>query len=164
MISKYISKKSKVVILSLIMMIALYIFHTKNFDNSVENGIEKCTSFIKEDEIKHGLNAEYQQIISVSNNHGFVKKYGWVTQGDKRFYLRRSYTFDLKKISKDNYKLSIIKISKAHNDNLPQEVFIKLWPEKYRLFHILKIQEISDDVFLFSGLEFPLFTCKAEKK
>ncbi|HDR2357203.1 TPA: hypothetical protein QCH65_004453, partial [Enterobacter roggenkampii] len=72
-------------------------------------------------------------------------------------------TFSVKPISEYKYELKVMSHQKADDDNVPGETLKRFRPEQGRETNIIRIEEVETDVWLFSGLAFPLFACKEIK-
>ncbi|MCU6172053.1 hypothetical protein [Enterobacter bugandensis] len=159
-----LKKKTKITFifsaLLLITVIATVIFEAPK--NKPLN-INQCSASINERSVNENISAKYQRVITIVAGRGFARDTGVLSEGENSWRLNRFYTFSLKPISRYKYELMVMSHQKADDDNAPDITLKRFRPEQGRKMNITSIEEIEPDVWLFSGLAFPLFACKELK-
>ncbi|HGA3141869.1 TPA: hypothetical protein ACIR59_004182 [Enterobacter hormaechei] len=125
--------------------------------------VNQCTAIISESNVSENINARFERVISIVEGKGFARDTGFLSEGDNSWRLNRFYTFSVKPISGYKYELKVISHQKNSDDNVPNTSLKRLRPEQGRKINITSIEEVEPDVWLFSGLAFPLFACKELK-
>ncbi|WP_449544138.1 hypothetical protein [Lelliottia nimipressuralis] len=125
--------------------------------------INQCSAIIDERSVNENISARFQRVISIVEGRGFARDTGVLSEGENSWRLNRFYTFSLKPISRYKYELKVMSHQKADDDNSPDITLKRFRPEQGRTINITSIEEIEPDVWLFSGLAFPLFACKELK-
>lgn len=137
--------------------IVLIAFH---FNKKKSVSMNSCSAMISEDRVNEKINASFQRVITIIDNEGFARDTGLLSVEHNEWIINRFYTFSLQSISGNEYELVVLSHQKSHDDNVPDAIITKLRPEQGRRARIISINEIEPDVWLFSGLAFPLFACK----
>lgn len=122
--------------------------------------VNQCAAIISESNVSENINARFERVISIVEGKGFARDTGFLSEGDNSWRLNRFYTFSVKPISGYKYELKVISHQKAYDDNVPDANLKRFRPEQGRKINITSIEEVKPDVWLFSGLAFPLFACK----
>lgn len=125
--------------------------------------VNQCSAIISENSASENISARFQRVISIVEGKGFARDTGVLSEGDNRLRLNRFYTFSLEPISGYKYELKVMSHQKADDDNVPDTTLKRFRPEQGRKINITSIEEVEPDVWLFSGLAFPLFACKELK-
>lgn len=125
--------------------------------------VNQCSAIISENSASENISARFQRVISIVEGKGFARDTGFLSEGDNRLRLNRFYTFSLEPISGYKYELKVMSHQKADDDNVPDTTLKRFRPEQGRKINITSIEEVEPDVWLFSGLAFPLFACKELK-
>ncbi|HHA1482206.1 TPA: hypothetical protein ACOEEX_004011 [Enterobacter hormaechei subsp. xiangfangensis] len=125
--------------------------------------VNQCSAIISENSASENISARFQRVISIVEGKGFARDTGVISEGDNRLRLNRFYTFSLEPISGYKYELKVMSHQKADDDNVPDTTLKRFRPEQGRKINITSIEEVEPDVWLFSGLAFPLFACKELK-
>lgn len=162
MIMKKINPKISILILVL-SAIAVLLMVTFKILKGKSLKVNQCTAIISESNVSENINARFERVISIVEGKGFARDTGFLSEGDNSWRLNRFYTFSVKPISGYKYELKVISHQKNSDDNVPNTSLKRLRPEQGRKINITSIEEVEPDVWLFSGLAFPLFACKELK-
>lgn len=158
MIMKKITPKTIILLLVLVIIAALLMVSFRILiDSSLK--VNQCSAIISEKSVRENISARYQRVISIVEGKGFARDTGILSEGDTSWRLNRFYTFSLEPISGDKYELKVMSHQKADDDNVPDTTLKRFRPEQGRKINITSIEEVEPDVWLFSGLAFPLFAC-----
>lgn len=141
-------------ILIAIIVVVLSGLFTKNIN------INQCSSKINEESEKYKIIAKYEKITSIASGSGFSRESGHIYEGDQVWRFNRYSTFTVTPLSNEKFKLKILSITKSDDDDVPEGVMRNFRPEQSRITNLINIEEVSPDIWLISGLGFPLFACK----
>lgn len=156
-------KKTKAIAiyLTLALLIIIVMIHAIfNFLNSKSLRMNQCSATINEISTSKDISTRFERVISIISDKGFARDTGFLIEGDEIWRINRFYTFSLKHLSGHKYELKVLSYHKAEDDKVPSITLIRLRPEQGRNIYIPSIEEVSPNVWLFSGLTFPLFACK----
>lgn len=162
MIMKKINSK-KIIFPLMLSAIAVLFMVTFKILKDKSLRVNQCSAIINENSVNENISARFQRVISIVEGKGFAKDTGILFEGDNSWRLNLFYTFSLKPISGYKYELKFISQQKADDDKVPDTTFKRFRPELGRKVNITSIEEVEPDVWLFSGLAFPLFACKELK-
>lgn len=162
MIMKKINPK-KVILLLMLSAIAVLFMVTIKIFKGESLRVNQCSAIINENSVSENISARFQRVISIVEGKGFARDTGILFEGDNSWRLNRFYTFSLESISGYKYELKVISHQKADDDKVPDTTLKRFRPEQGRKVNITSIEEVEPDVWLFSGLAFPLFACKELK-
>lgn len=142
-------------------LIAIFVLLHTNYKKQIN--ISKCTSVIRENYDDKSLHSDYQRVTSIIANKGFSRETGYSYNDSNKWRLDRFYTFTLTHLSGESYRLTELKQHNEKDNNTPQSVLSRARPELSRSEHLLEIKELKKGVWLFSGIDLPLFVCKEKK-
>lgn len=140
------------------LLILLITVYSKKYEAQIK--LNLCSAMINENIENLNYHLDYKRTISILNGNGFLKQTGYLYASDNKWRYNRFTTFNIKHLSDFSYRLTILETRKSNDDNTPDDIITKLYPESRRKVHVTKIEEIEPRIWLFSGLEFPLFACK----
>ena len=126
--------------------------------------MNQCAALITEGRESEKIIARFQRVITIIDKKGFYRDTGVFLEGEKKWRLNRFYTISLELISGYKYELRVLHQEKSDDDNVPDAALKILRPEQGREINITSIEEVFPDVWLFSGVAFPLFACKELKR
>lgn len=155
---KYKVNKKYLYALAAIITIALVLFYLKTRREPLE--IKRCVAEINEEIESENISAQYQRVVSVAGEMAFVKDTGIIHSDAISWRLNRNYTFSLKKIRKDTYSYEKISMYSSQADNVPDTVVLKMRPDTIAGIKLVHVEEVQPKTWIFSGLLFPLFSCK----
>lgn len=153
----------KIILLLVLSAIAVLIMVTFKILKAKSLRVNQCSAIINENSVSENISARFQRVISIVEGKGFARETGILSEGDNSWRLNRFYTFSLEPISGYKYELKVISHQKADDDKVPDTTLKRFRPEQGRKIHITRIEEVEPDIWLFSGLAFPLFACKELK-
>jgi hypothetical protein len=159
---KKINHKIAILLLALLTITALLMV-TFKVRKGKSLSVNQCSASISENSVNENISARFQRVISIVERKGFARDTGILSEGDNSWRLNRFYTFSLEPISGYKYELKFMSHQKADDDNVPDTALKRFRPEQGRKINITSIEEVEPDVWLFSGLAFPLFACKELK-
>lgn len=162
MIMKKVNLKKIILILAL-STIAVLLMVTFKILKGKSLRLNQCSAIITEKSVRENISARFQRVISIVEGRGFARDTGVLSEGDNSWRLNRFYTFSLEPISGYKFELKVNSHQKADDDNVPDTTLKRFRPEQGRKDNITSIEEVEPDVWLFSGLAFPLFACKELK-
>ncbi|HCR4009777.1 TPA: hypothetical protein OOF29_002728 [Morganella morganii] len=125
--------------------------------------LNQCSSLINENSESKKISSQFKRVITIVDNKGFARDTGFLFEGDKKWRLNRFYTFSINLLSGNKYEIKILPSQKHFDDNVPDLTLKKFRPDHLKPINIITIEEVDPDVWLFSGLAFPLFACKEFK-
>ncbi|HEY4429416.1 MAG TPA: hypothetical protein VGN87_00115 [Paenibacillus sp.] len=153
----------KTTLLLAILTITVLLMVTFKVRKGKSLSVNQCSASISENSVNENISARFQRVISIVGRKGFARDTGILSEGDNSWRLNRFYTFSLEPISGYKYELKVMSHQKADDDNVPDTTLKRFRPEQGRKVNITSIEEVEPDVWLFSGLAFPLFACKELK-
>lgn len=106
------------------------------------------------------MDANIKQIISMHSGLGFSREFGTIEWNGKKYNLDRTVRFTYERTDMDDtYKFMIKRPVSSMNDNTPETLYFKLWPENPDGVNFWEVKQIGEDLYSFSASQHVFDIC-----
>lgn len=154
---KDITKNIQIIFFSAVLILALYLGVQLSHQKL---NIKQCTALMREENEVLNIKASYERILSVVNNSGYLRETGFIRSKQNTWRFNRYYSFRFSLLQGDSFEIELLSSYKAEDDNVPDDMFKLIRPEQGTSHKLTHIENVAPRVWLFSGVAYPVFSCK----